>query len=225
MSVILASLLNAYDSADATSYVTGSFSPQPGQPIYVEVVTYGQTTVPTIADSASQYTWTQRKTATTGSRVSTLFSAPNLLAPVAMTLTVTTGGGTYTGCHVSVVQGSGIDDSVNDGIVQTASATGSSTSLTGSLSAFGNPGNATLAIYSHVGANETTTPSGSLLTLTDSGGAGPTQRTGTMWQPSANTAPAASWATAGSCMMVCLEIKAAAQLNLGWPQLMPILAQ
>ena len=228
MAVVLSSLLDAYDNVDRTSYTTGSWTPVANQPVYVEVVNYGSTTVPTITDSLSQYTWTQRRTVANGSRVTTLFSAPHVASPSACTITADFAAVTQTGCHVSVVTGSGIDDATTDGIVQSASSTGSGTSGSVTLSAFGSGTNATLMFASDVGANTAITPGGSLANLTDSGGATPTQRTATMWQNTSNTAPSASWGTLGSYLLMAMEIKelvTSFQPFTPWPQMAPILAQ
>lgn len=210
MAISITSLLDAYDNVDRNSYTTSSFSPVAAQPVYVEVVNFSAgATVPTLSDSLGQYTWTQRRTISNGARVTTLFSAPNIASPSAMTLTAAFSGVTQTGCHISVVTGSGIDDSTSDGIVQSASTTGSSTSGTVTLASFGSVNNGCL-MFATVASNVAITATSPQVSITDSGGTLPSQHTMTSFYAGNNTGPNFTWTGTFSYLAIAAEIKASA---------------
>lgn len=213
MSAALASKYDTYDNVDRTSYTSASVSPTANAPLYVVIINYGTSTVPTV--SATGYTFTQRQTVANGTRVITLFSAAGISSPGSITVTASFGTSTQTGCEITILEGSGIDATTNDGIVQSATATGSATS--GSVTLTVTSGNLTVLSVSHA-ANESTSSSNMGTALSSTSGTTPSQSGATFTSLSVNN-PQGNWTTSSSYLMIGWELKSSAAASYG-PQLM-----
>lgn len=152
--------------AAATSYATSSVTLRALRGSMVAVVVENRhgtsANTVTVATTGGALTFTSRATTQyngTANRVSLFTATPS--ADVTDTITVTIGGGqTASGCIIHVIAFTNVDTATNDGIVQTATGTGNSTTPLATLSAFAASANATLGAHANSGISATTPGSG-----------------------------------------------------------------
>lgn len=102
------------------------------------------------------------------------------------TLTIDFGGTTQTGCCYSLAAFSNVDTTTNDGVVQTATGTGNSTTPLATLAAFGSADNGTFGAFGQAAAANGT-PSTSYWELGDVTAATPAQSLQTDYRPDNDT--------------------------------------
>jgi len=217
MAISHALLTGAYDSTDQTNgvYTTASISPTSGRLIILAVRSSAVTAPATPTASGNGLTWTQLRTELDNgsTRRQTIFYGLTSGAS-AGTVTIDHGvASAINGCAWSIVEFTGtVLTGTNgiDAIVQSNAATpsGSSTSVTVTLSAFGDATNN--AAYCAVGhtANEATT---NVLTteLHDVNGANPNYAFETEYQVGQSTSITPTWSTnAAGRIAQALELKA-----------------
>lgn len=160
-------------SSSATSYATSSVTLRARSGyMYAVVVTnvHGSSAnTVTVATTGGALTFTSRATTQfngTLGRVSLFTAVPS--ADVTDTITITIGSGqTATACSAHVIGFTNVDTATNDGIVQTATGTGNSTTPLATLAAFGSANNATFAGHANAGGS-VTTPGAGYIELLDS---------------------------------------------------------
>jgi hypothetical protein len=122
------------------------------------------------------------------------------------TLTIAFGGTTQTGCVWAINELSGVDTTTNNGIVQSAVGTGTSTTPLATLAAFGSANNATFAAHGVVNTSGFT-PGTGFTELSDTTAATPAQGMETEWRVDNDTTADAT-VTSGAWGSVAVEIKA-----------------
>lgn len=171
VSVVAHGITSGTTTTDATSFATASVTlkARPGVMYALSVVnTHGSSAnTVTCATTGGAVTFTSRNTTQfngTLSRVSLFTALPS--ADVTDTITITIGSGqTATACLWSLVAFTNVDTTTNDGIVQTATATGNSTTPSATLSAFASANNATFG--AHGTAQTAATPGSGFIEVHD----------------------------------------------------------
>lgn len=176
MAITSASLTQFSDAANGTSYATSSISPSADKLILVNVAAAaensGGNVIPTL--SGNGLTWVQIATTTSEGTYlrNTLFRAMGA-SPSSGALTADFGVDNQSGCMIDVHEFSGIDTSGANGsgaIVQSVTNTnGAASSLTVTLAAFGDAGNATYGCFHRArdGTQEGQTEGSGFTELTD----------------------------------------------------------
>jgi hypothetical protein len=198
-------LLNSSSTADATSYATASVTLKAGRLYLLCVgnskaasadVVSGVTGGPTFTSRASGYYG-----GTTTARLSVWSSAPS--TDYTGTLTISFGG-TQTNCSWVLVECSGVDTSVSDGVVQVVANSGSDTNPKVDLAAFGSASNATFFCASN-NNDQTTTPAPGFTELSDWDGVGVINME-TQWRVDNHRNPSGT-ISSGAWAAIALEIK------------------
>lgn len=212
MALAAVKLSQIHSQTDASSYAYGSLT-YTGSNLYVCFTnsSVGTGAPPSVTGVASaNVTFAEIGTAggvvyDTTRRIQAWFVIPgSTFAGETVTITC---DGTSTGMDSSIIEWTGHDPSGT--IVQSATNGASSgTSLTVTLSAFGNSNNRPLAYFGHR-ANEVTTEGTGYTELDDGNHASPSAGSETIWHSSsADTTPNASWATSAGNGGFAVEIKA-----------------
>lgn len=202
-----AQITSGNSSTDATSYATASVTLKAGR-LYLLSVVNTKASADVISAVTGGPTFTSRATTQfngTAHRVSLWSAVPT--TDYTGTLTIDFGGGnTQTACVWSLLECSGVDTTTTDGIVQTATGTGSSTTPLATLGAFDSADNATFGINANV-SDTTTTPGAGFTEMSDNNAATPAACMQTQWRvdndtTSDGTITSAQWGA------IAAEIKA-----------------
>lgn len=177
-SVVAHGITSGTNTTDATSFATASVTlkARPGVMYALSVVnTHGSAAnAVTCATTGGAVTFTSRATLNfdgTLSRVSLFTAVPT--TDVTATITITIGSAqTATACLWSLVAFTNVDTTTSDGIVQTATGTGSSVTPLATLAAFGSANNATFG--AHGTAQTAATPGTGFVEVHDTTAATPT---------------------------------------------------
>lgn len=201
-------LTSAGDSTDQDTYTTSSVTLKAGRLYCMGVENSHASSAPAVSSITGGGTWTSRASVQyngTLNRISLWTSVPttDYTGTIAIFFGTTSGN---TGAVWALDEMSGVDTSTNDGIVQTATGTGSSTTPLATLSAFGSANNASYGVAGHA-ANTTSTAGTGFTELADVGTATPAQAIHTEWQVGNDTTvdstiTSAAWGAIGA------EIKA-----------------
>jgi hypothetical protein len=204
--VIGVNVTSGNSSADATSYTTAIVNLSAGK-LYLLSVENSRATADVVSSVDNGPTFTSRSSVawnTNANRTSIWSAAPT--TNYTGTLVVNYGAATQTGCVWSLEEFSGVDTATNDGVVQQATGTGTSTTPSAALAAFASTYNATYFACSNV-ADSTTTPKAQFTELVDIGAATPAQYLETQWFVGNDTAPTGT-ITSGVWGACAVEIKA-----------------
>lgn len=176
-------LTAAGDSVDRDTYTTASVVLKTGRLYCLAVENSHLTSAPAVTSVTGGATWVERATVQfngTLNRVSLWTCSP--ASDYAGTISIAFGTSSgVTGAVWALDEMSGVDTSSNDGIVQTVTATGSSTTPTATLAAFASTSNATYGIHGKA-ANATSTPGTGFTELSDTGTGTPAQSISTEWR-------------------------------------------
>lgn len=222
MAISAANLTNNGSDTDATSYATASVSPTANL-LELLAVHNGDaaTPPPTPTVTGCNLTWVQVATVLFGDDLAvhrrlTLFRAMGA-SPTTGALTIDFAGATEAGCAWSLDEFTNADTSGTNGsgaIVQSPtnkSATSGVSSLTVTLSTYGDATNRGYSVFCHV-TSEATTPRTNWTELADKSGlVSPNTGLETQWSNVAadEATASASWATSSRCGGIAVEIKAA----------------
>ena len=205
-----ATVIGSFTSTvDTDTYTTASVTPLSGQLVLAAVhsaMSVGTDTIPTLSGTNGwNVTWTQVATVdyrTSGNerRVTLFRGVPS--SGTAGTLT-TAFSATQVGRTLSVISWANVDQTTNQGVVQSATAcaggdcTGgtTATSLSVTLAAFGNANNATYGVFGVTGFDEDQVPGTGFTELQDMVRELPTERTQTQWRVDNDTSVDQSSAT------------------------------
>ena len=215
MAITQASLTGAANTVDASSFTTASITPTANRLVIAVIYNRSGITDPaeTPTLSGNGLTWVQITTTTAGNtrdRV-TMFRAMGA-SPSSGAVTIDFAGNTQNACHHSIFEFAGIDTSGTNGsgaVVQSATNSGTATSLTVTLAAFGSTDNGATSGFEHR-ANEATTPETNWTEIHDVTEINPNSNLETQWRADNDTTASASWTTLANCGGIAIEIKAAA---------------
>lgn len=213
MAVTHTLLTSGSSTTDTTSYATASITPGANKLILAWVVPVRNSgTTGTVTLSGNGLTWTQVRTEI-GSTVSmrgALFRAMGA-SPTAGVVTITTSAQSN-GCTWILSEFDGVVTTGTDGADAVVQSNGtnsaSATSLSVTLSAFADAGNATFGAFGHRNSDAVTGGSG-FTEIADVLGTGPDSGSQTEWRADNDTSVDASWTNATVCVAVAVEIKAA----------------
>ena len=201
-------LFDGNSSTDAASYVTANVDLKAGRMYTVTVENSHGTSASAVSaiTGSGGPTFTSRATVQfngTLNRVSLWTAAPT--SDWSGTLTIAFGGVTQTGAVWTVSEARHVDTATNDGIVQTATATGNSTAPIATLAAFGSVENGTLAVAG-VNNSGSVTQVGSYVPVGNESAATPTQALGVAFR-SDNDTTAETLVVTGQWGAIGAEIK------------------
>lgn len=217
MALNAASLTSGEDATDATSFTTASVSPSDNALVLVAVLSRRQSATPDqptlsgggmaawthVAGSAFSSSGTQR------ARLD-VFRALEA-TPGTGTLTIDYAGVTHSKAAWSIVEFTDVDTSGSNGagaIVQSGTDSGTATSSTVTLSAFGSANNAGYGAFAH-NANEATTEGSGFTELHDVAGSAPASGLQSEWKVN-DASVDASWSTSSLYGAVAAEVKQSA---------------
>lgn len=161
-----AALTTGTDSTDATSYTTASVTLKAGR-LYLLSIVNTAASANAVSGITGGATWTSRSTTQyngTAHRVSIWSGVPTV--DYSGALAIDFGANTQTGCRWSLNEFSGVDTATDDGIVQQAVGTGTSTTPLATLAAFASANNATFGVNANT-SDSTTTPGTGFTELSD----------------------------------------------------------
>lgn len=212
---IEATLLTASGSdANQTSYTTASISPTADALVLLSVLRNDDTlgTAPSITGNGLTWQLVRSCVYDNAGGVRADLSVYRAMgaSPSAGAVTIGFSADGQLGCQWSITEFTGVDTSGSNGsgaIVQSASVSGTATSLSASLSAFSRRSHATFGAFAHQ-ANETTTHEGGWSDLSDTGYANPAENLQTQWRNDNDTSVTASWATSALAGAIGIELKA-----------------
>lgn len=207
-------LLANETTTDGTSATTASYTPGANKLITADIVTckIGGGDTPTL--SGNGLTWVQVATQVgIIYRRITRFRAMGA-SPSTGALTIDCAGVTQDSFAWSITEWDGIDTGGTNGsaaVVQSATGSGSGTTGTVTLAAFGSANNAAFGGFVH-GANDATTPESGYTELSDRGysDGGTDTALETEWVAGEDTSVTATWPLGVTWAGVAIEIKAAA---------------
>lgn len=180
--VARANITSGNSSSDATSYDTASVTLKTGR-LYIMSVVNTKASADVVSAITGGPTFTSRRTTQfsgTAYRVSLWTAVPTV--DYTGVLTIDFGGGnTQTACVWALEEFSGVDTTTDDGIVQTATGTGTSVTPLATLAAFGSASNATFGINANV-SDTTTTPGTGFTEIVDISSATPVACLQTQWR-------------------------------------------
>lgn len=211
MAVAATHLTTAASDTDAASYTTASITPVSGRLVAAWVsneVASGTPTIPTLSGNGLNYV--QVATVTVGQTRLTLFRALGL-GPVAGTVTIDFGGVTQIGASWSLASFAGVNPGGTDGsaaIVQAVTNSNTGTSITATLAAFADSGNATAGGFRHSLAENATAGTG-FAVLGQASGAAPARNTATEFRTTTDTTVDATWASSAANLAIAIELSAA----------------
>ncbi|KKL21001.1 hypothetical protein LCGC14_2449830 [marine sediment metagenome] len=224
MAITQAALTEAANTTDATSFTTASITPTANRLVLVAVhagTSTGDSPANTPTISGNGLTYVQIATIgvndTGGGNLKqtlTLFRAMGA-SPSTGVITIDFAGETQVGCIWGVDEFAGIDTGGVDGadaVVQSATNsddTASVNSLTVTLAAFGDAGNATYGTFG-IARNQAFTEGTGFTEISDLGHGTPNRRLQTEWRDDNDTSVDVSWTDAADCFGIAAEIKAAA---------------
>ena len=199
--------------ADNTSYSVASATYTAGR-LYVIIVynTHGTSADAVNSITGTGITFTSRSTTQYDSnlrRTSVWTAVPT--SNTTTGLTIDFNGVTQTSCDWTVMEFVNVDTTTNDGIVQTATNTGSSTSPSVTLSAFGSTANITLASVGRTASTTTFTAAAGFERPVNNSHSFPNGGHSVIWKDSPGTTPGGTLSVSEAWGVVGVEIKAAAQ--------------
>lgn len=176
-------LLAAGDSTDQDTYTTASVTLKASRLYCLAVENSHASSAPAVSSVTGGGTWTSRASTqfnSSANRISLWTCVPTV--DYTGTLAIAFGASSgVTGAVWALDEMSGVDTSTNDGIVQTATGTGSSVTPAATLAAFGSADNATYGVHGKA-ANATSTAGSGFTELSDTGTATPAQSISTEWR-------------------------------------------
>jgi hypothetical protein len=201
-----AAIADARDSTDSTTYTTASVTLKAGR-LYLLSFVNTAADAAAISSIAGGPTWTSRATTQyngTAHRVSLWSGVPT--ADYTGTIVVTFGA-TQTAGRWALNEFSGVNTATTDGVVQTATGTGNSTTPLATLAAFGSANNATFGANANT-ADSTTTPGAGFTELSDlSTSSSPAAFLQTQWRVDNDTTSDGT-ITSGQWGAIAAELKA-----------------
>lgn len=176
-------LTSGGSSTDQDTYTTASVTLKAGRLYCLAIENSHASSAPAVSSITGGPSWTSRATTQfngNANRVSLWTGVPS--QDYTGTLDIFFGSSSgVTGAVWALDEMSGVDTSTDDGIVQTATGTGTSTTPAATLAAFASSNNATYGVQGKA-ANATSTPGTGFTELSDTGTATPAQSISTEWR-------------------------------------------
>lgn len=145
-------LTSGSDETDASSYTTLSVTPAANKLIVVSVHTRrsaANNAIPTLSGNGITWTWIDGAAGVGNANRTDMFRGLSS-SPSTGAITIDYGGLTQQAAHWAVEELTDVDTATNQGVVQSATGSSTGTSLTITLAAFGNSGN---AAFGYIGVN------------------------------------------------------------------------